>query len=814
MRHAIDVMPQSELSRFVPSVDSGFGCLSTERGNLPLTAMDVRARIVGLSSSIELRQTFVNRHDLPIEATYIFPLTDRGAVTRFRMTVGERTVDGVVRERGEARRDYDLAIQQGHRAAITEEERPGLFTLRVGNLMPNDVATIELSISGRVPIEDGDATFRFPLVVAPRYIPGAPLPGDSVGDGVAVDTDAVPDASRITPPVLLAGMPNPVRLSLSLELDPAGLPVSNLRSSLHAAAATAGEGGSQRIELAPGERLDRDFVVRFRLGDDVVRSSLRLSPDATGEGGTFSLTLLPPAAGRGTGRPRDVVFVLDRSGSMPGWKMVAARRAVARMVDTLNDRDRFAVYAFDDYIESPAAFAGSALVAGSDRNRFRAVEFLAGLESRGGTEMAEPLLRGVGELAGGYDDRDRVLVLVTDGQVGNEDQILRGLAEKLRNVRVFTLGIDRAVNEGFLRRLAAAGGGASSIVESEDRLDEVMDRVHRRIATPVVTELTIEPRGLDVERDSIAPARLPDLFEGAPVTIQGRYRGSPNGSVTVRGKDALGSPWEQGVSSGVASDPAAGAVWARAHLRDLEDRYVTAGAGAALADRIIALSCKWQVLCRFTAFIAIDRGAVVNASGDVHKVIQPVEMPSGWAMNEQDAETRAVLGRSVSAAACAPAPMSMQGPVSYDQTPGGQAAPSPAKAKAAIAGVRSAVSRVRQAFTPRQDESRALAPLDLSSYRVRAERALEQARRASDGWFGLRELAVALAALAEDLETIGADARAVSALRALIAEIARWTAGSGSSGPDAAARLVEAGERVDRAFAPLSATPPRGEFWK
>src|SRR5262249_27768151 len=154
----------------------------------------------------------------PIEATYIFPLPDRAAVTHFRMEVAGRVVEGVLKERGEARREYDQAVLSGRRAGITEEERPGVFTLRVGNLMPGEEATIRLTLPGPLVYEAGEAPFRFPLVVAPRYIPGTPLPGPSVGDGVALDTNAVPDASRITPPVLLPGFPNPVRLSLSVDL--------------------------------------------------------------------------------------------------------------------------------------------------------------------------------------------------------------------------------------------------------------------------------------------------------------------------------------------------------------------------------------------------------------------------------------------------------------------------------------------------------------------------------------------------------------------------------------------------------------------
>src|SRR4051794_9898652 len=180
--------------------DDGFGALRTERGLLPLVAMDVQGRIDGLLAQVTVRQTFKNVLGEPLEATYIFPLPDRAAVTRFRMEVAGRVVDGELQERARARQGYDEAIAAGHRASIAEEERPGVFTLRVGNLPPGEEATVELVLAGPLPFADGEVPFRFPMVVPPRYIPGVPLPGLAVGDGTAADTDAVPDASRITPP--------------------------------------------------------------------------------------------------------------------------------------------------------------------------------------------------------------------------------------------------------------------------------------------------------------------------------------------------------------------------------------------------------------------------------------------------------------------------------------------------------------------------------------------------------------------------------------------------------------------------------------
>ncbi|MEO7094267.1 MAG: VWA domain-containing protein, partial [Polyangiales bacterium] len=463
------------------------------------------------------------------------------------------------------------------------------------------------------------------LVVAPRYMPGAALSGDQAGLGTARDTDLVPDASRISPPVLLPGCPNPVRLGIRIALE--GGALREVASSLHAITSSLRD--AQVLEIQPGERLDRDFILRWRIDGAELRSRLVCVDDPDGKAGTFALTLVPPSTTTVAAKPRDVVIVVDRSGSMGGWKMVAARRAAARMIDTLTSRDRFCAIPFDNVIE---LIPSPSLIEASDRNRFKAVEALAKVDARGGTELAEPLRRAAAMLAGGTDDRERVIVLVTDGQVGNEDQILRELAPSLRNVRMFTLGIDQAVNAAFLKRLAAAGGGLCELVESEDRLDVVMAKVHRRIGTPIATDLAVRGLGLAIQHASIAPRKLPDVYAGAPVTVLGRYHGAAPATarIEITGTslgEAMCTPIDrEGDSTGATW---LAATWARAAIRDLEDQYAT-GTRGDLEHEIVALSKRHSVLSRFTAFLAIDRSQVVNPGGRLVQAVQPVDAPAGW----------------------------------------------------------------------------------------------------------------------------------------------------------------------------------------
>ncbi|QFZ21621.1 VIT domain-containing protein [Saccharothrix syringae] len=611
-----------------PAEDAGLGCLRTERGNLPLEAVDVHATITGLASRTTLTQVFRNPHAEPLEATYVFPLPARAAVTGLRVEADGRVVEGVLKERGEARADYDQAISGGKRAAIAEEERPGVFTTRVGNLVPGEQVTVRLTLVGVLAYEDDAAEYRLPLVVAPRYIPGTPLAGGQVGDGVAQDTDAVPDASRISPPVLLPGFPDPVRLSVVVDVEPAGLPVARPASSLHATVTEETATGF-RVRVEPGARVDRDFLLRLRFADaGAVRTSLAVRPDEEGTGGTFALTVLPPEP-TGPVRGRDVVLVLDRSGSMGGWKVVAARRAASRVVDSLTTGDRFAVLAFDDRLDSPDTLPAG-LVEATDRNRYRAVEFLAGLGARGSTEMLAPLRRAA-ELLGANGERERVLVLVTDGQVGDEDRLLREVATGLAGVRVHTVGIDRAVNAAFLQRLAGSTGRCE-LVESEDRLDEAMRHIHHRIGAPVLTGLAVHAAGLAITEQTLAPTPLPDLFTGAPVLITGRYAGEPTGEVEITGDNG----WRHRLPATPSDNVGLAALWARARVRDLEDRYVVgAGNPTDLERRIVDTSLRFGVLSRFTAFVAVDE-RVVNESGTVRRVTQPVELPDGWVHQAPD----------------------------------------------------------------------------------------------------------------------------------------------------------------------------------
>jgi len=475
-----------------------------------------------------------------------------------------------------------------------------------------------------------------------------------VGDGVLADTDLVPDASRISPPVFLPGFPNPVRLGIRVSIGRDLLAADALRVAASIPAREERDESRLLVIADPGQRLDRDFILRwtlpasalavgmFTIEPDAMRpvgmGRADRSAEAPGEG-TFSCVILPPAATTRSRQPRDVVFVLDRSASMGAWQIGAARRALGRMIETLSEEDRLAVIAFDDSVEHFGPKLE--LVAATDRQRWAIVEWLATIQARGGTEMAAALEAGLRLLASpgrkpasAPSDRSAMLVLVTDGQIGDEERVLEKLEKRLGRTILHVVGIDTAINEGLLSRLADASGGSVEIVESEARLDAVMDRIQERLVQPLVTNLRIEGHGLEIVTGSLVPARIPDLHPGVPLVLRGRYAKGGSGTVTVQGHERGGAPWRLDLVPAESQAAGLGVLWARGRLRQLEDGLTLCYGPATgeLEKRVIDLSTAFGVLCRFTAVVAIDDRQPNEArAGLLRRIVQPVTRGiSGW----------------------------------------------------------------------------------------------------------------------------------------------------------------------------------------
>lgn len=617
----------------------GYGSLEVYRGGqlvmLPLARVEIEAYVSDLITDVTVRQTFRNPHLDALEAVYIFPLAAGAAVSNFTLKVGGRTINGVVQERQQARQNYQQAIADGKQAALLEQERDDVFTVQVGNLPPGEEVAVEIQYSERLPFfEDGKTELRLPMVVSPRYTPGGALYRPQSGLGVQADTNRVADASRISPPRLAPFVDPMIDLHICVhivghpnEQEPAGLTCSQ-----HAVRAYVTGHNQTTITLANArERLNRDFVLRWQTSGQQIRSSLLtyVAPD----GQTYGmLSIIPPFQGN-LSTPRDVQFVLDRSGSMGGVKMVSAVRACALLLNTLGPRDRFAIQAFDNAIEwMPGDYRDPYFIPADFYGQQKGENYLRTITARGGTELDKALANALSAVnrQALYSGRTATVVLLTDGEVSNEAEILRRIQHQIGNTRLFSVGIDTAVNGGLLKRLASLGRGTCTLVEPGNQLEDALAGISREIGQPLVTHLGLQDRGAGIQYESMAPSKMGDLFAGrASVTF---FRSSSAGAVHVIGQRTDGGRFEVSLGARQVNLPAIAQLWAKARVVDLEDEYRIENTHRKeqIKREIVSLAVRHSLLTKFTAFLVVDHSRVVNPTGMQVRQVQPAETPASW----------------------------------------------------------------------------------------------------------------------------------------------------------------------------------------
>jgi len=601
--------------------------ITTDSGKrrLPLAGVQIEAKVAASVAEVSLEQRFENNLSTPLEAVYIFPLPGAAAVSHFELQAGERTIVAQIQERGQARQTYQTALETGHRAALLEQEREGVFTVSLGNLMPGESLSVKLVYSQILPLSQlGLCELRLPTVVAPRYLPGEALERPASGLGTALDSDRVPDASRISPPLLAPGF-DP-RLDFAIKVQILENRLEGLSCSQHALQLAMGPEGFV-IELSrEHERLNRDFVLRWQLAQSEAKPQLLYT---RWKEGYFGLLQLTGPARSWAGVPREVVFVVDRSGSMAGEKMVSAGQACRLLLEALGPEDSFAILAFDDQLDwfQPSTNPkGAYFLTADPAGQAAGQQFLSSLSDRGGTELEGALRVALQALQQKETSlKQRVVVLLTDGQIGDESAVLKRLQQNLGDCRVFAVGIDTAVNEALLNRLAALGGGSAHFVVPGEKLNEALRGVAQEMGDPVLTHLEIAGDNLQ----GLTPSRLPDLFQGRGLSLC--FQSKEVQPLIVTGKNAQG---EKQVFEALPRQLELGALrhlWARRQLTELEDRFRLNPGDSALRQEMISLSCEHGVLSRLTALIAIDQSEVNNPSGQVKTVVQPVEMPEQWA---------------------------------------------------------------------------------------------------------------------------------------------------------------------------------------
>lgn len=588
----------------------------------PLEGTKVDAEIDGFGARVTVVQTFTNPSKIPIEAIYTFPLPADAAVDRMRMQVGSRIVEGEIKRREEARAIYDAAKAAGQVASLLDQERPNIFTQSVANIVPGAKVRVEISYVQLLKFEEGQFEFSYPMVVGPRFIP-----------------ESTPDPNKVTPPYVPKGTRSGASIELNVRLQ-AGAPIRSLESVLHEVKRVNSGPAACTISLAKKDEIpNKDFILRYGVSTDSIQDALLTHWDPK-RGGTFTLVLMPPKNPQPEQiAPKEVIFVMDQSGSQNGFPIEKSRELTLKLIDKLNPSDTFNVLGFANKVNplwpEPRPF--------TPENRQEAENFVKGLLANGGTQ----LLQAVNGALGIPEDRERMRIVVfnTDGFVGNDFEILDAIQKHRGFARMFTFGIGNGVNRFLIDAMSAEGKGDSEIVTLSEAADPAVERFIRRTRNPILTGVQVEFEGVVV--DDVLPAAIPDVFSEKPVIVKGRYAKPGKGTILLSGK--LGSElWSKQIEFTLPDQGNAGSaiatLWARAKVDDLMRQN-----WRAVAERrpdwnpekeIVSIALDYGLMTQYTSFVAVEK-KVVNVGGKQRTVAVPVDMTAG--VNLAPAEREANL---------------------------------------------------------------------------------------------------------------------------------------------------------------------------
>jgi Ca-activated chloride channel family protein len=599
------------------------GALLSTHGACPLEHTEVTADVSGARARVTVTQRFVNPYKDKIEAVYTFPLPQNAAVDDMTMLVGSRMIRGKIKRRDEARAIYERARAAGHVASLLDQERPNIFTQSVANIMPGEAVKITISYVETLKYEDGTYEFVFPMVVGPRYIPGNAT--GRQGGGWAHDTDRVPDASRITPPVTPPGARAGHDISLAVRLD-AGVPLDAVSSPTHDVAIET-RSQHEAVAVLPDKVTipNKDFILRWDVAGAKIADAV-LTHRAE-RGGFFTLVLQPPERiAPADVSPKELVFVLDTSGSMSGFPIEKAKEAMRLALDGLNPQDTFNLITFagDTSILFPKP------VPATRENLRRAQEFLAGRHGGGGTEMMKAIRAALDP--SDNQNHVRVVCFMTDGYVGNDMEII-GEVKRHPNARVFAFGIGSSVNRFLLDNMARYGRGEVEYVGLKDDGSAAARRFHERVRSPLLTDISIDWGGLPVT--GVYPQRIPDLFAARPLIITGRYTRAARGAIRLNG--SIGArQFSRSIDVNLpASEPrhdVLASLWARTRIDDLMSQdwqgLQSGTMRPELRDAITQLGLDYRLMTQFTSFVAVEEKTVTEG-GQPRRIEVPVEMPEG-----------------------------------------------------------------------------------------------------------------------------------------------------------------------------------------
>jgi Ca-activated chloride channel family protein len=597
---------------------------------------DYRVEVTGLVADVKLTQTFQNTGRQWREARYVFPLPEKASVYGMTMTAGERRIVGEIREKAEAKKEYARAKSEGRKVARVEQQRPNLFSTHLANIPPGESIRIELSYQQPVRYQSGEFELRIPTTLTPRYMPGDPVQGSrqSWQSGWAMPTVEVPDADRISPYTVLPRDlgPDSHRASLAMSIS-AGLPVSRVSSPSHRLDSTW-NGNSVEVSTQNGRfSMDRDLVLRWAPTRGMAPSAAVFQQSWQGENYLMAM-MIPGLETRQA--PRELVFVIDTSGSMAGESIRQARQSLLSGLETLGPDDTFNVIQFNSQTASlfidPVPASGNYLA--------RARRYVENLEADGGTEMAPALdaalsRRGsdVGSETPDGVRRLRQVVFITDGSVGNEYALFRRIERQLADTRLFTVGIGSAPNMHFMREAARYGRGSYTAIGSSSDVAGPLEELFGKMQSAVLTDIRVEWPDSAVSQNA-QPGRIGDLFRGEPL-IQVARGQAAEGELVVSGRLPDGSSWRESLNlEQAASGKGLHRVWARQKIDGLLDaRIRNREAGEGSSDRIRSevteLGIRHRLITPYTSFLAVDRTPSRPGDSGLSSDNVPTLLPAG-----------------------------------------------------------------------------------------------------------------------------------------------------------------------------------------
>ena len=577
--------------------------VNTQNAQIPLKASKMEVQIAGTIAHIKITQVYHNTGAQPIEAKYVFPLSTQAAVHDMQMTIGDRKVKAKIFEKQEAQQVYNKALNEGKRAAKLDQNRPNVFQMNVGNIMPNDAVTIDIYYTELLEPKHGSYQFVAPQVVGPRF----------TGESTSKE-------ETFNMPYTKKGIADTFVFDLKVNIN-AGITIQNIQSSSHVINVSYPNLKTAEIFLSKSNDnpSNRDFILNYTLRGNAIQSGLLLYEH--GDENFFALQMEPMQAAQLKDIPsREYLFIVDVSGSMNGYPLEVSKTLMRTLLCDLRPTDTFNVQLF---ASSSTVFRATPAIA-SEENILDAIRFLTEGQGGGGTQLLSAL-RHAYKLPRTDEGSARSMVVITDGYISVEKEAFELIQQHLDEANVFTFGIGSSVNRYLIEGMAKVSQSTSFIATTFEEAQQVATQFKNYIATPLLTQIKLQAKGFDIY--DIEPKSIPDVFSARPILIYGKYRGDAKGSITLKGYQGR-KKFKQvyDVSQGTLSknNKALRYLWARKRIGQLDDYKKIFGED--IKNDVIALGLKYNLVTNYTSFVAIDQ-EIANKGGKLKTLKQPLQMP-------------------------------------------------------------------------------------------------------------------------------------------------------------------------------------------